>query len=377
MRRNCWNMARKSTKTEAKYPIKIAEDAFAEGETTLAEVLKEATGSESPRIAIVADQNVVQRTDGLGRRMGAYFQSNGITLAAAPVVVSGGEKIKADNFQCAMLVANTLLDAKIGANDAVIALGGGSVLDVAGYAAAQVRGGINVVRMPTTVAAMLDAAFADYAAVDSAAVKDAFRIRCEPAAVVIDPLFSKTVLDGVWRAGFAEAVRYAAVCDGPLMKRLAKRAEKMRERDYDALKETVSDCVGSRAGRPCPPFAIWSAARLEAMSGYKLPHGYAVAIAMCLDCAFAVKEKKMKEADQELVCRALADCGALDGLAHSHHLLGQADSLLRGLDAWSLSSGGAAIPVPGALGKCVEIENPGRASYAEVVADFLSASRAD
>ena len=370
-------MARKSTKTEAKYPIKIAEDAFAEGETALAEVLREATGSESPRIAIVADQNVVQRTEGLGRKMGAYFQANGITLAAAPVVVSGGEKIKADNFQCAMLVANSLLDAKVGANDAVIALGGGSVLDVAGYAAAQVRGGIKVVRMPTTVAAMLDAAFADYASVDSVGVKDAFRVRCEPAAVVIDPLFARTVLDGVWRAGFAEALRYATVCDGPLARKLAKLAGKIRERDYGAFKETVLECVASRAGRPCPPFAVWSAARLEAMSGYKLPHGYAVAIAMCLDCAFAVKAKKMKEADQELVCRALADCGALDGLAHSHYLLGQPDSLMRGLDAWSLSAGTAAISLPGALGKCVEIENPDRAAYAEVIADFLSASRAD
>ncbi len=377
MLRSCWNMARKSAKTEAKYPIKVVEDVFAEGETTLAEVLREVTGSESPKIALVADQNVVQRTEGLGRRMGAYFQANGITLSAAPVVVSGGEKIKADNLQCAMLVANSLLDAKVGAGDAVIVLGGGTVLDVACYAAAQVRGGIKVIRMPTTVASMIDAAFADYAAVDSVAVKDAFRVHAEPAAVVIDTLFAKTVLDGVWRAGFAEAMRYAAVCDGPLAKRLAKRAEKIRERDYDALKETVSDCVESRAGRQCPPFALWNAARLEAMSGYKLPHGYAVAIAMCLDCAFAVKAKKMKEADQELVCRALADCGALDGLSHSHHLLGQPDSLLRGIDGWALSTGKCSIALPGALGKCVELDDPDRAAYAEVIADFLSASRAD
>ncbi len=370
-------MARKSTKTEAKYPIKVVEDVFAEGETTLADILKEVTGSESPRIALVADQNVVQRTEGLGRMMGAYFQANGITLAAAPVVVSGGEKIKADNLQCAMLVANSILAAKVGTGDAVIALGGGTVLDVAGYAAAQVRGGVKVVRMPTTVASMIDAAFADYAAVDSVGVKDAFRVRSDPAAVVIDPLFAKTVLDGVWRAGFAEAVRYAAVCDGPLARKLAKRAEKIRERDYDTLRDTVSECVASRAGRPCPPFALWSAERLEAMSGYKLPHGYAVAIAMCIDCAFAVKAGKMKESDQELVCRMLADCGSLDGLSHSHHLLGQPDSILRGLDSLALATGKSAISLPGALGKCVEIENPDKAAYAEVVTDFLSASRAD
>ena len=370
-------MARKSTASEAKYQVKVIEDAFAEGATDLAEALKAVTGSDSPRVAVVADANVVQRTEGLGRKMGKYFQDNSISLAASPVVVSGGEKVKADNFQTAMLVSNSLLDAKIGANDAVIALGGGTVLDVAGYAAAQVRGGVKLVRMPTTVASMLDAAFAEYAAIDSVAVKDAFRVRSAPAAVVVDTLFAKTVLDGVWRAGFGEAVRYAAVSDGPLMKRLAKRAEAIRSRDYDAFRETVAECAASRAGKPYPPFALWSATRLEAMSGYKLPHGYAVAIAICIDCAYAVKAKKMKESDQELVCRALADCGALDGLAHSHHLLGQAESLLRGLDAWTLSTGSATVQIPGALGKGVEVQSPDRAAYAEVISDFLSVSRGE
>ena len=368
-------MARKST--EAQYPVQIVEDAFAEGGAQLAETLKAVAGSESPRVAVVADANVVQRTEGLGRKMGKLFQDNSVQLAANPVVISGGEKVKTDNFQSAMLVANSLVDAKLGVNDVVIALGGGTVLDVAGYAAAQVRGGIKVLRMPTTVASMLDAAFAEYAAVDTVAVKDAFRVRSEPAAVVIDPLFAKTVLDGVWRAGFGEAVRYAAVCDGPLMKKLAKRAEAIRSRDYDALKETVAECAASRAGKPYPMFALWCAARLEAMSGYKLPHGYAVAIAICIDCAYAVKAKKMKESDQELVCRALADCGALDGLPHSHHLLGQSESLLRGLDAWALFSGSDSISVPGALGKSVMMESPDRAAFAEVIADFLSVSRGE
>lgn len=370
-------MARKSTASEVKYQVKVVEDAFAEGVADLAETLRAVTGSDQPRVAVVADANVVQRTEGLGRKMGKYFQDNSISLAATPVVVSGGEKVKADNFQTAMLVANSLLDAKVGANDVVIALGGGTVLDVAGYAASQVRGGVKLIRMPTTVAAMLDAAFAEYAAIDSVAIKDAFRVSSVPAAVIVDTLFAKSVLDGVWRAGFGEAVRYAAVSDGPLMKRIAKRAEAIHERDYDAFRDTVAECAASRVGKPYPPFALWSAARLEAMSGYKLPHGYAVAIAICIDCAYAVKAKKMKESDQELVCRALADCGALDGLAHNHHLLGQAESLLRGLDAWALSTGSETIQLPAALGKSFEMSSPDRAAYTEVVKDFLSVSRGE
>ena len=364
-------------KTEGKYPIEIAEDIFDEGNATLADTLRAVAGTSPARVALVADANVVQRTEGLGLRIGKYFKTHGITLAASPVVVSGGEKIKADGLQSASLVATSLVDARIGANDAVIALGGGTVLDLAGYAAAQTRGGIKVIRMPTTPAAMIDAAFADAAAVNSAAVKDAFSVRCEPAAVLIDPTFARTVLDGVWCAGFGEAVRYAAVCDAALMKRLAKCAERIKARDFDAMRDTVADCVKSRGGEAFPPFAQWCAARLESMSGYKLPHGYAVAIAICIDCAYAVKKGLMKEDDQELVCRALADCGALDGLPHSHYLIANHESLMRGLDAWALAHRSGAIPLPGALGKSVEEKSPDRAASAAVLAGLLSVSRGE
>ena len=289
-------------KTEGKYPIEIAEDIFDEGNATLADTLRAVAGTSPARVALVADANVVQRTEGLGLRIGKYFKTHGITLAASPVVVSGGEKIKADGLQSASLVATSLVDARIGANDAVIALGGGTVLDLAGYAAAQTRGGIKVIRMPTTPAAMIDAAFADAAAVNSAAVKDAFSVRCEPAAVLIDPTFARTVLDGVWCAGFGEAVRYAAVCDAALMKRLAKCAERIKARDFDAMRDTVADCVKSRGGEAFPPFAQWCAARLESMSGYKLPHGYAVAIAICIDCAYADEGARRMGARTQVWC---------------------------------------------------------------------------
>lgn len=375
MPRSCSKMARR--KTEGNYPIEVAEDVFAEENATLADTLKAVVGAWPAKVALVADANVVQRTEGLGLRIGRYFKAHGITLAAAPVVVSGGEKIKSDGFQSAILVATSLIDARIGVGDAVIALGGGTVLDVAGYAAAQARGGLKIVRMPTTPAAMIDAAFATTAAVDGVAVKDAFSVACPPAAVLIDPAFAKTVLDGVWCAGFGEAVRYAAVCDAALMKRLAKCAEAVKARDFDVMRDAISGCVKSRAGSQVPPFAQWCAARLEAMSGYKLPHGYAVAIAICIDCAYAVKKGFMKEDDQELVCRALADCGALDGLPHSHHLLANGESLLRGIDAWALSHGSGAVSLPGALGKAVEEKVPDRAAYAEVLQDLLSVSRGE
>ena len=118
MLKNCSKMARK--KTEGKYPIEIVDDVFAEGNSTLADTLKAIAGTDAAKVALVADANVVQRTEGLGLKIGKYFKEHGITLAASPVVVSGGEKIKADGLQSATLVATSLIDARIGANDVVI-----------------------------------------------------------------------------------------------------------------------------------------------------------------------------------------------------------------------------------------------------------------
>ena len=364
-------------KAEGSFPVRFAADAFGEGDSTLVDVLKEVTGSDKPRILLVADQNVVQRTLGLGTKIGRYIQANGIELAAPAVVLGGGEKIKADNMQSAMHIARSTLDAKLGVNDAMLVLGGGTILDVAGYAAAQVRGGVKMVRVPTTIASAMDAAYALTACIDSQNVKDAYRVPCRPSAVVVDPTFSGTVLDGVWRGGFSEAVRHAAVNDGSLMRKIAGSAEAVRNRDAEVVSGLVRAVVESRVKKGTTDFALWSAARLEAMSGYKLPHGYAVAIGICLDTAYAVEKGVLDEDAQETVCRVLADCGALDGLAHSRHIISQVDSLLRGLDALRLFNGSERIVLPSGVGKRTFEEQPDREIYRKVIKEFLSASSED
>ena len=362
-----------SWKAAGEYSVHVLEDAFVAGAEALLAALREASGSENPRVFVVADSNVVQRTEALGSKMGRFLQERGLEIAARPVMLAGGEKIKSDRFASTTLVMNALLEAKVGAHDVLLALGGGSLLDVAGYAAAQVRGGVPLVRMPTTVAAMVDAAWSDWAAVDGDSVKDAFRVLARPAAIVLDVTFASTVLDGVWRAGFAEAVRLAAVGDAALFKKLVKLAEPFRGRDPEALREVVTECARVRAKKGGSDFALWSAARLEAMSGYKLPHGHAVSVAICIDCAYAVARGLLSEADQEAICETLTACGALDGIAHNRHLVSQVDSLLLGLDARRLMTGSEALTLPGALGKAVTDEQPDRETYRAVIRSFLEA----
>lgn len=356
------------------YKVNFIDDMFNEESTEFSDILRSLSNSETPSVLLVADQNVVQKTQSLGTRIGRYFQKYDIKMVSAPVVLSGGEKNKADNFQSVMTLISSMVDSKIGSNDIVVALGGGALLDVAGYVASQVRGGVKFVRVPTTPAAMVDGAFAEVANIDYQSVKDAVRVPCIPDSVVIDARFASTVLDGVWRGGLGEIVRHAAVKDSSLMKKFAKVVEKLKDRDLNAFKEILVATVESRVKKGASDFALWSANRLESMSGYKLPHGYAVPIGICIDCAYAVEKKFMKESDQEFVCRALADCGALDGLVHSHHLLSQADNILYGLDAWRLSTGSEAVTMPASLGKSDIEKTPDREAFKKVIKEFLAVS---
>ena len=362
MQKNCFS-----------YPVEFAEDAFGASDV-VAKALKRITGSDEPKVLIVADMNVVQRVEGLGSRIGRYVQEHGIRLAGSPVVIGGGEKVKADNLQSALKVVSEMLSAKVGRNDVVVAIGGGTILDVAGYAAAQVRGGAQLVRMPTTPAAMRDAAYADYAAVDSATVKDALRVPSVPAAVIIDTGFAASVLDGVWRGGIGEAVRLAVALDAPLLKKVEGLAEAYRARDGEAFLALVKAVHAVRARKGGTSFAQWAACRLESMSGYKLPHGYAVSIGVCADLGYAVEKGLLKPGERDRVVSLLGACGALDGLEHSGHLLNQPEKLLLGLDAWALSSGSAAIELPHGIGKPGMEAEPDREAYGRVLKNLQSAS---
>lgn len=360
-------------KAEEDRIIKIQKGVFDPENGTLAETMRDAAESSSPRVLIVADSNVVQRTRNLGVRIGRYFKDHDIQIAIAPSIVGGGEKIKSDDFATVFSVVSAIAESKIGRNDIILAIGGGSVLDVALYAASQMRGGINCIIVPTTVSAMMDYSFAESAKINYRSVKDALRVKSRTAAVFIDTSFFETVLEGVWRGGIGEIVRYASVNDAKLMKKIAASAESLKNRDNELMSQIVGEAIESRKKRGGTNFGLWSALRLQAMSNYKLPHGYAVPMGITIDCAYAVSTGVLPEKDQRFICETLDAAGTLEGFAHSRHLIRQTENILYGLDAWALSSDGP-IAVPSGIGRHALIEKPDRSVYEKVLTDLIEAT---
>ena len=301
-------------KNSLKYPVEFVDGAFGES-TVLADIVK------GRKVLLVADNNVVQHSEGLGTRIGAYVRAHGIELAGAPVVMAGGERIKTDNLQSAMRVVTAALEAKLGPDDFILALGGGTLLDVAGWAASQTKGGIRLVRMPTTPAAVMDAAFAETAALNVPSEKDALVVPSVPSAVVIDLSFSNTVLDGVWRGGLSEAVRLAVDKDAKSLKKIAALAEAYQRRDAAAFEEIAQQTVALRRKKGATDLGLVTAAGLEPKSDWKLPHGYAVAIGILVDLYTGVKAGTRTEQELAACREVLAVCGALDGARHSKHIL--------------------------------------------------------
>ena len=97
-------------------------------------------------------------------------------------------------------------------------------------------------------------------------------------------------------------------------------------------------------------------------------------IGLCIDLGYAVRKELLKQKDYDRVIGLLRTCGALDGLHHSSHLVGQADNLLCGIDAWMLTFGGEAFPVCGGIGKSGAESGPDREIYRQVLKELPAAS---
>ncbi|HEX2032048.1 MAG TPA: bifunctional shikimate kinase/3-dehydroquinate synthase [Actinomycetota bacterium] len=188
----------------------------------------------------------------------------------------GGERSK--TIATAATLWEAFLAAGLGRGDVVVALGGGATLDVAGFAAATYMRGVPLVTVPTTVLAMADAALGGKVAVDHAGVKNLAGAFHHPAVVLIDVALAATQPDGDRRAGLAEIVK-TGVLASPLV--------------VEAVDETTLGWAIEQAVRVKAAFVAADpldrdlrhalnlghtfAHGIEAASGYRVPHGEAVA----------------------------------------------------------------------------------------------------
>ena len=144
-------------------------------------------------------------------------------------------------------VIDALVDARMNRDCMVLALGGGVVGDIAGFAAACYQRGVAFLQLPTTLLAQVDAAVGGKTAVNHAGGKNLIGAFHQPAAVITDTDTLGTLPDRELRAGLAEVIKAALIGDGEFFSWLEDRIEALLARDAGALEHAICRACGIKA----------------------------------------------------------------------------------------------------------------------------------
>ena len=129
----------------------------------------------------------------------------------------------------------------------LVAVGGGVVGDVSGYAAASYLRGVRLVHVPTTLVAQVDSAIGGKTGVNLPEGKNLVGAFYSPQLVIADPHTLATLPDREFRSGIYEVIKYGVICDAPLFHYLEKNIERLVARDRRALDYVIPRCIRSKA----------------------------------------------------------------------------------------------------------------------------------
>jgi len=235
------------------------------------------------------------------------------------VVVPDGEQAK--DWPTLDRVFDAMLAARLGRDGLVIALGGGVVGDLAGFAAAVYQRGIPFVQVPTTLLAQVDSSVGGKTAINHARGKNMIGAFHQPLAVIADVSALDTLPDRELRAGLAEVIKHAVALDVPFLEWLEANVEKLLHRESLALSYAVRRCCELKAGivsaderesgvRALLNFGHTFGHAIEAATGYGAwLHGEAISAGMVMASELSVRAGLISKPDAARVKALLARSG--------------------------------------------------------------------
>lgn len=253
--------------------------------------------------AIISDDIV----DGLyGDKLEGSLRSAGFSVSRT--AFPHGEASK--NIHTYFEVINFLAENRLTRKDAVIALGGGVVGDLAGFAAATYLRGVNLVQVPTSLLACVDSSVGGKTAIDIPAGKNLCGAFYQPDIVLIDPDALSTLPDEIFTDGMAEVIKYAAIADISILE-LCRDAraniDAIIRRCVEIKKDVVARDERDNSVRQILNFGHTFGHAVEAISNFTVTHGKGVAIGMAIMArACAMRGLCSEEAAQELIAAIAA-----------------------------------------------------------------------
>lgn len=228
---------------------------------------------------VVTDQNLIQ-----AGHLGALLRN-----AELPCYVIDPPGEVSKTIQTTVAIVEAMEKAYLGRDSLVIALGGGTVGDIAGFAAAVFKRGVPVIQVPTTSLAQADSAVGGKTGVDSSLSKNAFGAFWHPAAVYVDVDTLKTLNERDYRAGLVESVKHAIIVDQAYFCFLEETLSDILAREPEVLMQIAQkNCEikghvvqidpQEKNMRRILNYGHTIGHAVESASNYELLHGEAVAI---------------------------------------------------------------------------------------------------
>ncbi len=297
------------------YEVRIAAGLLARAGAEIAPLLAR------PRVAVVTDDAVAAlHLLALSEALAAA----GIAMTAVSVPPGEGAKSWAQLAR----VTDWLLEQRIERRDLVVALGGGVVGDLAGFAAAVLRRGVRFVQVPTTLLAQVDSSVGGKTGINSAFGKNLVGAFHQPSLVLADTDLLATLTPRDMRAGYGEVVKYGLLGDAAFFSWLEANGAAVLSHDRAAVTHAVTRSVQMKADivardeteegdRALLNLGHTFAHALEAATGYgsRLLHGEAVAVGCALAFALSARLGLCSQEDPSRVAAHLAAMGMVARLA--------------------------------------------------------------
>ncbi|MDQ3395910.1 MAG: 3-dehydroquinate synthase, partial [Bacteroidota bacterium] len=241
-------------------------------------------------------------------------------LRGEPIVIQGGEQVKNQPqlLQDLLIAINA---RGICRHSYIMAIGGGALLDLAGYVASIAHRGIRHIRIPSTVLSQNDSGIGVKNGINAFNKKNFLGAFDPPYAVINDFEFLTTLEDRDWRSGISEAIKVALIKDKPFFEFISKNVELLNARDMKVMKELIYHCadmhlkhIASKdpfetgSSRPLD-FGHWAAHKLEQLTSFELRHGEAVAIGIALDATYSHFSGRLSKNELDLIIDLITNLG--------------------------------------------------------------------
>ena len=348
------------------YPVCFTQNVFDAENTVFLEAVSRREPQKRHRLLFVVDESVAKAHSTLENQIAQYVSrySTSLELAAPILMFPGGEEAKnkppfVENIQ------KQIHDLGLCRQSFLVAIGGGAVLDMAGYACSTPHRGLRLVRIPTTVLSQNDSGVGVKNAINAFGKKNFLGTFSPPFGIINDSNFLTTLSFRDWISGVAEAVKVALLKAPDFFLYLQEKVALILDRDISTMQEVVYRCAELHlkhirtsgdpfeygSSRPLD-FGHWAAHKLESLSNYRLRHGEAVASGIALDTCYSVEKGFLAEKEgRKILC-------LLKKLGFSLYQEEMEDKdFLHGLTEFREHLGGVlCIPLLKAIGSPVEVQ---------------------